>query len=250
MANLPFADVFIVNFKKSYMMRFTQKTIVFLLLILFSISSIYAQELSMNGETMLTYKKETRPALQVILEPTPDEVKDAWEDYMKDEYDVKLKGTGLFANKDVLRAEEVTIKEVSPNAMNFYTRVIEKGKNTEMSVFAEFGYDLYISKEKYPEPYAKIKSMVDGFLNTYLPKYYQEKLEESQEIFQDLDKDVSKLSDDISDHQKEIEKLTKEMEDMESELASKQKKLKNATANLEESKTKAERIGSKLKELQ
>lgn len=211
-------------------------------------TTVQAQELSLT-ETLLKYDKETRPAIQVVLEPEPDELKKVWEDYMKDEFKVKLKGTGLFSNKDVLSAEEVKISEISSKKLNFYTRIVEKGANTEMSVFASLGYDLHIGKDNYPSEFAQIKKITLDFLNQYLPNYYQERLKEAEDQFSSLTKDRDKLEGNIADNSEKIEKLTRENEKMRAELAATEEKLKDVSKELKESKTKTQGIDGKLRRI-
>ncbi len=211
-------------------------------------TNVQAQELSLT-ETLLKYDKETRPAIQIVLEPKPDVLKKAWEDYMKDEFKVKLKGTGLFSNKDVLSAEEVKISEISSKKLNFYTRIVEKGANTEMSVFASLGYDLHIGKDNYASEFAQIKKITLDFLNQYLPNYYQERLKNAEDQFSSLTKDRDKLEKNIADNTEKIEKLTKDNEKMRAELAAAEEKLKDVSKDLKESKTKTEGIDARLKRI-
>lgn len=224
------------------------KKLAALLGMLLIFTTVQAQELSLT-EMLVKYDKETRPAIQVVLEPETDAVKKAWEDYMKDEYKVKMKGTGLFSNKDVLSAEEVKISEVSSKKLNFYTRIVEKGANTEMSVFASLGYDLHIGKDNYPAEFAQLKKITVDFLNQYLPTYYQDRLKNNEDQFSNLTKDRDKLEKNITDNTEKIEKLTKENEQMRSELATTEEQLKTVSKDLKESKTKAEGIDGKLRSI-
>ncbi|MET6991738.1 hypothetical protein [Sediminicola arcticus] len=116
-------------------MKTTKLLISYLLLNLMAIGSIYAQTIvTKNGA--ITHNNELRPCIVVSLDPKPDDLKEAWRDYLNDTYDFKLKGIGFLQNKDLLSAEEVTIKKISSNKIEFYTNIVENELGSEMMVFA------------------------------------------------------------------------------------------------------------------
>ena len=57
------------------------------------------------------------------MEPATKDVRDAFQDFLKKNYDVKLKGDGLFSNKDVLYAEKVKINTISDKNLDFYAKI-------------------------------------------------------------------------------------------------------------------------------
>lgn len=187
-----------------------------MLLFLFLYSNISAQQLMISDGTV-NYKKDNRPCIEVNLEPEPKEVKDAFKDWLKDNYDVKLKGFGFLTNKDVLYAENVSIQEVSDKNLNFYTKVVEDGEQTKMSVFASYGYDIHINPEKYPRAFRKIEELTDNFVADYLPKFYQNRIKNAEERLSDLQKRQKDLEDNISDNKGDIEKMYKEIEELKKE---------------------------------
>ena len=158
------------------------------------------------------------PCIEVTLEPTPEEVKAAWEDFIKDNYDVKMKGTGLFTNKDVLYAEQVKFDAISSKEMDFFTRIIEQGDNTTLSVFGSFGYDIPISTKEYPVEFEKMETITKRFLQSYLPAYYEEWIENTQEKITDLQDNNKDILDEMEDNKKEIEKLKKRNEQLKEKL--------------------------------
>lgn len=159
--------------------------ITFSIIFLFSYSCVSAQKLSITDGTT-TYEDQEHPCIVVQIEPDTKDVKDEMKDWMKDKKDVKLRGFGFLVNKDVLTATKVNLPEISSNEMDFYAEVLENGEVTEMKIFGSFGYNIHISKEKYPAEYRALKNMTLNFLSDYLPKYYQDKIEDTQELLSDL----------------------------------------------------------------
>ena len=138
-------------------------------------------------ESTIEFDKAQRPCLSVNLDPEPKTLKKAWRDYLKDNYDFKLKGIGFLRNKDLLSAEEIVVEELSSSQMDFYTKVIENESGSEMSVFVRYGYDIYISKSTHPDQFIKLKSMMEGFMKQYLPTYYAGQLKDTEKRVEELE---------------------------------------------------------------
>jgi peptidoglycan hydrolase CwlO-like protein len=208
------------------------------------------------GQSSLKYVDATiefadaqRPCIQVNLDPEPKTLKKAWKSYLKDNYDFKLSGIGFLTNKDLLTAEEIQVKAISPNTMDFYTHIIEDENGSEMKVFLRFGYDIYITSKTHPKEYKVVTEIMDNFLKSYLPKYYNELIKETEKRVSDLKKETEDLKDDISDNSEEIKDLKKEIEELEKELKSNSELLWKATKKLEKRSEKLERVKNQLKNL-
>jgi cell division protein FtsB len=208
-----------------------------------------AQNLELKN-TNTTFNKNTYPCIEVFIEPHPDEVKDAWEDFIKDNYDIKMKGNGLFTDKDVLSAEQVNFNVVSNKQMDFYTRIVEDDKHTKMCVFGSFGYDIPISKKEFPNEYEAMENITSRFLKSYLPVYYNEWINKTQERLTDLQDDQKDMHDKIEKNKKEIEELTKENEELVKELVKNKDNLKETSTNLASKKRTFEKITIQLNSLE
>lgn len=204
-----------------------------------------AQDFAMTTGNVV-HKDASRTAIQVVMEPPTDDVKKAWEDFMKDKYDIKMKGNGWFSNKDVLFAEEVTISPISTKSLNFYTRIVEKGDNTELSTFASLGYDIYLNEKDYLKEFIQLQQLTKDFVDEYLPNYYLAIVEETQSKLNDFEKNRGKLQDNISDNNKKIEKLSEENEKMTTELNTTIESVNNTGLTLTDQKEKLKNIKFKL----
>lgn len=189
-----------------------------------------AQDLHLStGE--VKHDKEMRTCVEVLLQPKPDEIKEAWEDYLDDEYDVDLKGYGFLANKDVLSAEEVDFKTISDKKMDFYTRIVEEKDMTKMCVYASLGYDIFINPRNFPKEFQAMENITKKFLAYYLPKYYEEQLNNTREKISEFKSDREDMKNEMEDNRKEIEKLSKRNEQLAKEISEKENTI-DQTQNL------------------
>lgn len=210
--------------------------------------NMFSQNLKLQN-TETEFNKNNYPCIEVVIEPNPDEVKDAWEDYMKDNYDVKMKGNGLFTNKDVLRAEQVKINIISNKELDFYTRIVKEAERTKMCVFGSFGYDIPISKKEYPNEFEAMEAMTKRFLKDYLPNYYEEWIDHAQDKLADLEDDRKDMNKKMEKNIKEIEKLTQENEELKEKLSKNNSSIIETTSKLALKKQTYSEVTSRLQEI-
>lgn len=189
-----------------------------------------------DGNVM--HNKSSKPCLYVKVHPSPDELKDAWVEYLDKKHDVKLKGTGFLTNKDVLYAEKITLTEVSDKTMDLYTEIIEVEGETSMKLFAAFGYDIYVNSTDYPTEYAALKKIMTTFLNEYIPNYHSEKVELHQKRVKNFSKEQSSLKKTVDKNEKTIEKMNRKIEKMTEEIEKSKVELKEVEEKLTEEKEK------------
>lgn len=225
-------------------MKFLLKIVISL--IIFSLAgSVAAQQLNMM-DGIVRYQNRDYPAVIVQMEPDPKTVKKTWEDYIRREHDINMKGIGFLTNKDVLTAEEVSFPAISSKNMDFYTKVIEENDATKMMVFATLGYDIPIDKDRNYKEYIAMKAVVSDFIDNFLPAYYMERLETAKSAVAGLEDDQKDLHKDIEDNQKEIEDLRKENEKLQKKLNETQAELQAALELLSKRRTKLETIKDQL----
>lgn len=224
--------------------------ITLLLVTLLATTQVNAQSSVQPIDATINYDDAQRPCIQVNIDPEPKTVKKAWKAYLKENYDFKLKGIGFFSNKDLLSTEEVVVPQLSSNLMDFYTSVLEDENGSEMKVFVRYGYDIYLNKQDNPVEYKVLYEMLEGFLKQYLPKYYQERVDDTEKRVQKLADETSDLKEEIADDSASIEELKKEIEGLESNLESNNKLLKEASNKLTKRKEKLERIRIQLKNIE
>ena len=210
---------------------------------------INAQSSIQPFDTTIFYNKAQIPCLQVNLDPEPKTLKIAWRDYLKDNYDFKLKGIGFLSNKDLLSVEAITVNQISSKAMDFYTHIVEDENGSEMKVFVSYGYDIYLNKEKYPNEYAGLREIIESFIKYYLPIYYEHKVDDTEKRVNKLTEERNDLIKEIVESSDKIEKLKKEFNEKEEELKSTKTKLEITERKLMKRKEKLERIRIQIRKL-
>lgn len=219
----------------------------FPLILMFIIAgNVHAQEVDPRIGTV-KHKGSERPCLVINLDPEPKPLKKAWESYLKDNYDLKIKGIGFLTNKDLLYKEDVIVEEISLKRMDFYTKIVEDEVGSEMKVFASFGYDIYVDQNETPKEFRAMRKMLKDFLKEYLPEYYHSEVSATKKKVKDLTKNVSSLKKDISKNKSEIEDLKEEIEELTEEVDEKESLLETANVKLKERREKLLRINEKLK---
>ncbi len=214
-------------------------------LILMSIFAANAQNLTVEN-AMVTIDDKQVAAVKVMMNPSPSKVKDEFRDFIKDKYDVKMKGIGFLSNKDILSAEGVQIPAITSKNMDFKAKVVENGDNTEMYVFGMLGYDVNISPEKYRDEYRAMKNITISFLNEFLPEYYQDRVDETQDMLSDLRDDRNDLRDDIADNKEKITNLQKENKKLAADLTETDTKIKDAEMKLNKRQDNLQKVNSQL----
>jgi regulator of replication initiation timing len=197
-------------------------------------------------QDQITYEDREYPSYSVYLEPDSKEVKKELEDYMKDNYDIKLKGIGFLSNKDVLYADKVEIEAISSKKMDFFAKAVEEGERTKLSFFGAYGYSIPVGPQEDNLAYTKMRKVMVGFVNDYLPGYYTEQVEDVQDIVDDYRDDKEDLQDDISDNKKDIEKNLKEIEELRKENENLTKELSETSEKLTESEDKLKKVKREL----
>ncbi len=196
-------------------------------------SSAAAQKFSFEEKKIALKDGDTRSAIQVILEPEIDRVRDAFDEFMDDYHDVHMNTGNLFGKHRIIEAEEVTIDAISPNKMNFSARIIENGAQTELSVFGSFGLDLQITEQEYPVAFANMKNLTMQFVNHFIPNYFSTEVNNQKEEIADFRDDIDDLNKDIAKNHRKIEELKEENTEMEQEKALLMKKLEEAENDLD-----------------
>lgn len=211
-------------------------------------ATAYGQDLT-PVEATIERDNKLRSCLVVSVDPEPKTLKKAWRDFLKEKYDFKLKGIGFLSNKDVLSAKKVTLPAISPNALDFYTEILPDQSGSQMKVFASYGYEVYINPNEHPEEFQQLKTIFSTFLQTYIPNYYQELVDDTENAVRDLMKDQKKLKKSITKDSKKAEKFTAKIKqlneavsDNQAELIQVEEKLSNRTLKLEKYKLKLKNV--------
>ncbi|MCR9172727.1 MAG: hypothetical protein NXI10_09560 [bacterium] len=222
----------------------------FLNTLLYTLISLTAfSQLPVPKTSQVQYEGKTRPSLEVTLVPEAKEVKQAWHDFIKEQYEVDMKGIGWFSNKEVLTAEEVQFDELSTKTIDFHTKVVASKDGTRMEVFAAKGYDIFIDPEEHPKEFARMDLILRDFLASYIPAYYSEKVEEQQGEVEDVAEKREDQEEDIVDNKEEIALLSEEIIALEEVIKKGEYNLQSIEKDLDEEREKLRELKAKLEEV-
>lgn len=221
-----------------------------LLIAMYSITTQLVGQTSVQPfEATIQYDDAQRPCIQVNLDPEPKTLKEAWKDYLKDNYDLKIRGIGFLTNKDLLSAEGVVMSQVSAKEMDFYTHIVENENGSEMKLFIRLGYDIYINPKNYPNEYAALQEVLESFIKFYVPKYMEQQIKDTEEAVKKLTHEKDDLSENIQEKSNEIDELKQEIREKEAELTTNQEALSLTERKLSNRKEKLERTRTALRKL-
>ncbi|MEL7160741.1 MAG: hypothetical protein AAFN92_08285 [Bacteroidota bacterium] len=202
-------------------------TLAFMLLMSFAATA----QVGRIEQTTIEYEDARVDALAVTMKPERKEVQKAFDDWMKDRYDVKMKGGGLFGDKNFEMAEAIVIPAISSENISLMTQTEERNGETVMTLFASKGLGNYVEDSDY-KAFSGLEDVFDAFLSNYLPEYYEERVAEAREMLEDYQKDYDKAQEDVTDNEEEIRDLQQENEELRTEMKQLQEKIAEAEKTL------------------
>ncbi len=220
------------------------KKITFISLLLLSVFG-FAQNLE-PVQDKIDYEEDIFDCWKVSITPETYDVKKAFRSYIKDKYSIRMKGIGMFSNKDVLYAEDVVIDKISSKRVNFYASIIDIDGVSEIKVFGGYGYALSFNNDKLKEEFTAIRSILVGFLNSYLPDYYKEKVKDANKRYADYVEKDEDLNNEIKSNKEKIEKLQQENTELSKDIEENQKEIKEFKEHLIRTEEEAKYIKAKL----
>ena len=168
------------------------KKIQFLILCVLLMSVKVSAQTFVIDTTEITFENKLRPCLFVKFDADAKTVKKGWVDYMKKNYKIKVKGVGLFSDKDIVEADDVTINSISDKRMNMYARVTDITGGSEMKYFMSFGYDFFIGPKEYTMEFEGMHKMLNDFSISFLNNYYADETSSILKKIKGYERDIKK----------------------------------------------------------
>ena len=203
----------------------TIKNIFSTLLIFFIFTTyIFSQSIA---EGSYERNKKDRPGIRATLPFQVDQVREAFENYLDDEFNIDLKGNGMFNVKDELYAEEVDAKLISDKRFNLYAQIIEHPEiedQTQITLFGALGLDVYFNPTDYSKSFDALRTILSSFLKAYLPKAFEERIALTNKELEKIKANIESLNKDIKSKNKKIEKIEKEIVEEQKTIQEQEKK--------------------------
>lgn len=184
------------------------------------------------NEATLVYDGNPNPAVAVYFNGNQEDLKDIWQDFLKENYSVKLKRTG-----SIYLAPDASFIDITSKPVTLYSIINESSPDAGITIAMAFNNTDYISSENYPAEYEKLKSLLKRFIKHYQLNIVNEELSDIQKTYDDMAKDLEKLEKDKSDINNDIVKLEGDIFEAKSDIGKREKKIMELEAEIKELKT-------------
>ena len=207
-----------------------------------------AQTLKYSND-FIDFEDQNIQTVTATLEPDVSTIKDKFEDWMNDNYNVDLDGKKLlFFNKDVMSADDVIIAKVSNKKLKLSARVDESAKGkTRLHVFAKPADGPYFNKIDNPIAFRGLNEIVHEFVAEYLQEYYMERIEDSEDNMKDLVENKEDMENKIEKNEKKIKDLQNENRELREKIAEASSDIKDSESNLKTKNAELQAINKKIK---
>lgn len=164
------------------------------------------EDILINGVTITVANTQLKGDLNTI--------KKSWIKFVKKNLNQKLT-----EKDDVLSATEVVVNQITDKRGDLLVYVYNKDNDVLLNVAYKLGYDVYLDSKKYPEEFAKMKSYLEYFTNSYyvdyLPTYIKAKKKSLKVLTKEnkrAEKQVKIANHCIKKYNKKIAKCEKKLE--------------------------------------
>jgi hypothetical protein len=147
-----------------------------------------------EGET--SYNKAPRATLKVQVDGNATAVRDYFQKWMKDSYNVKFKSGGVMGmgKSAVLEAQKVQASTVSGKLVNLYATVVAPSDSvSEVAVFGGFDDKTFFDAERSPNEFNALRGMVQNFAGAARVKAYRDMIEEAEKKLREAEKEKDRL---------------------------------------------------------
>ena len=218
------------------------------ILLLFVYSMVAGQDYyDITYDTIYVEGYETI-AVHVSMMADKDDAKSAWNDFIQDEKDVDIKGYGLFQKKDQLYTELTNFDDLASTPVALYAKFMGTDRNVDMRLYLrESNTDTTLRSE--PKLYGNLADMAHEYVAYFLPEYYDNKVEATQEEYNDIQKNIEDLNQDIVDRKNKINELKIKINELDEELRQKDSELYQIIDELEKRKVTYEAVDQQVRDL-
>lgn len=119
------------------------------------------------------FQGDKRSCVHVEVDPGLKLTKKAWENFLKEKYDIKMKG------KLEMQAKEVRFVKISPAIINFYTIISGDESFSHIDLLLSFDKKNFARPENNPSEFENMKLLLEEFLPEFLKDYYVSEIKAS-----------------------------------------------------------------------
>ena len=168
----------------------------FLLAALLATAPAWAQ-LYVVRQGQLPYAGRTQASMNVVVDGPEDQVRDFWQDYMKDTYRISFKGglLGLVGKKNTLTAKQITAPTISSRPIDLYLATTAlTDSTTEVALFGGFGDKTFFSPDLSTTEFNRLQAILDKYAPAARTNFYRQQVADAEAKIAAIDKEKDKLN--------------------------------------------------------
>ncbi|NND08045.1 MAG: hypothetical protein HKN87_16825 [Saprospiraceae bacterium] len=208
-------------------------------LIFLTFGVIHAQKSDIT-EGQVKYEEKLRDAALITVDIPKDEVKGGFNDFVRDHFNTNLKGYGFLARKDEVYTEFEEMPLLADQAIKLIGSFKERGSETQLYLLAQWEDNSFVSKKNQELTFQKLFDVARDFLEYYVPGYYAEKLEESNDAYENALSDVEKVKKELQKSKEDLRDLKRDIVEKESEISENENELKTRERTMMKKKEELE----------
>ena len=181
--------------------------------------------------------KTAQPVYTIELNHSPDVVEEALYRDFKSQVDKKGD-----ESKNIRAYKGVILSQVSPDKMDYYTRVERKSKKEKdksvVYLWVSMGNENFVSSSTNPTVAQNALVYLNNFMNSTAIYQHTLNTQAQEDAVAKAQKKVNSAKDDIADYEKKIADYQKKLEAAKKELVDREAELNNEKQKLEALKAK------------
>lgn len=175
---------------------------------------------------MVKLNKTPQPAFSIDVIGDKNDVEDAWEGYLEEQYQIKLeKKKGLYTGTGV------SIPLIAPGFLALYATLTQEDTHTRLNTWVDLGGE-YLDGNA-PNA-AGMKTFLSEFMESYYREVYKDVLDDQNKELSSLTKNKDRLQKDAEKLQKDVSKRTGDIEDAKEDTIDAKQKITELNTKIEE----------------
>ncbi len=170
----------------------------------------------------VNYERHERAALKVQVESSATWVRNYFQDWMKDSYNVRFKGGGLLnlnrSANEPLKAKQTAASTISGKLVDLYASTVAPSDSVaELAVFGAFDNNSFFDPDRTPAEFSALRGIVQNFANAARLKAYREqvadaedKVKKAEKEKEHLEKSTASAKSNTTNNLNKIESLIKQ----------------------------------------
>ncbi|MEL6670172.1 MAG: hypothetical protein AAFP08_14460 [Bacteroidota bacterium] len=176
--------------------------------------------------TTIDFDDNSFTANVLLMDVPLDQLSDYWDDYWKENYDVKISREDRSRDFEVYLAEQIRMSQVSDKAFDLWSKLVVMGEEqTSVALAVSFGYDINASPDAFSRSFNASEDLLLEFRDYAYNRYFNGQIEEVQDALADVRDNREDAVDDQEKSSRRIEKWQDKIRKYEEKIAEERQEL-------------------------